>query len=57
MLEGLRAQADAQRYALLAAYLTLTANVVNTMIARAAYSEEILRRRAKWSDFCASRST
>ncbi|SAL64112.1 efflux transporter outer membrane subunit [Caballeronia humi] len=45
MLEGLRAQADAQRYALLAAYLTLTANVVNTMIARAAYSEEIAATR------------
>ena len=37
-VEGLRAQADYQRYAGMAAYLALSANVVNTCIARAAYS-------------------
>jgi NodT family efflux transporter outer membrane factor (OMF) lipoprotein len=41
-VEALAAQADAQRYAVEAAYLTLSANVVNTMIARAAYRDEIL---------------
>ncbi|MFP4894895.1 efflux transporter outer membrane subunit [Paraburkholderia sp. EG304] len=40
-VESLAAQTDAQRYALAATYLTLAANVVNTMIARAAYSDEI----------------
>jgi HlyD family secretion protein len=40
-VEGLRAQADYQRYANLAAYLTLSANVVNASIARAAYAAEI----------------
>ena len=40
-VEGLRAQADYQRYAGMAAYLALSANVVNTCIARAAYSEQI----------------
>lgn len=40
-VEGLAAQADAQRHALAAARLTLAANVVNTMIARAAYADEI----------------
>ncbi|WP_233856774.1 efflux transporter outer membrane subunit [Paraburkholderia sp. HD33-4] len=40
-VEALTAQTDAQRYALAATYLTLAANVVNTMIARAAYSDEI----------------
>jgi NodT family efflux transporter outer membrane factor (OMF) lipoprotein len=41
-VEGLRAQTDAQRYATKAAYLTLSANVVNTSIARAAYAAQIL---------------
>lgn len=36
-VEGLRAQVDYQVYAGRAAYLTLSANVVNTSIARAAY--------------------
>ena len=40
-VEGLRAQTDYQRYAMLAAYLPLSANVVNTCIARAAYVAEI----------------
>jgi NodT family efflux transporter outer membrane factor (OMF) lipoprotein len=40
-VEGLRAQAGAQRYASMAAYLTLSANVVNTVIARAAYAAQI----------------
>lgn len=40
-VEGLRAQADYQRYLTKAAYLTLTANVVNTTIAQAAYAAEI----------------
>ncbi len=40
-LEGLQAQTDDQRYASKAAYLTLTANVVNTSIARAAYAAQI----------------
>ena len=37
-VEGLQAQADYQRYLTKAAYLTLTANVVNTTIAQAAYA-------------------
>ncbi|MGF6812964.1 NodT family efflux transporter outer membrane factor (OMF) lipoprotein [Paraburkholderia sp. Clong3] len=41
MVEALQARADAQRYAVLATYLTLTVNVVNAMIARAAYHDEI----------------
>jgi NodT family efflux transporter outer membrane factor (OMF) lipoprotein len=41
-VEGLRAAADDRRYALEAAYLTLSATVVNTAIARAAYHAEIL---------------
>jgi NodT family efflux transporter outer membrane factor (OMF) lipoprotein len=41
MVEALRAREDAQRYSVLATYLTLTANVVNTMIARAAYTDQI----------------
>lgn len=41
-VEGLRAQADYQRYAEKAAYVTLSANVVNTTIARAAYAAEIV---------------
>jgi len=40
-VEGLQAQADYQRYLTQAAGLTLTANVVNTSIARAAYAAEI----------------
>ncbi len=40
-VEGLRAQADSQRYETKAAYLTLSANVVNTSIARAAYAAQI----------------
>jgi len=40
-VEGLRAQTDYARYESKAAYLTLTANVVNTAIARAAYSAQI----------------
>ncbi len=39
-VESLRALADYQRYENVAAYLMLTSNVVNTSIARAAYSEE-----------------
>jgi NodT family efflux transporter outer membrane factor (OMF) lipoprotein len=40
-VESLRAQADSQRFESKAAYLTLSANVVNACIARAAYSAEI----------------
>jgi NodT family efflux transporter outer membrane factor (OMF) lipoprotein len=40
-VESLRAQAGSQRYETKAAYLTLSANVVNTSIARAAYAAEI----------------
>ena len=40
MVEGLQAAADYQAQARQAAYLTLTANVVNTAIARAAYQAE-----------------
>ena len=40
-VEGLRAQADSQRYESKAAFLTLSANVVNTSIARAAYAAQI----------------
>jgi len=40
-VESLRAQAEYQRYENVAAYLILSANVVNTSIARAAYDEEI----------------
>ena len=40
-VEGLRAQADSQRYESKAAYVTLSANVVNTSIARAAYAAQI----------------
>jgi NodT family efflux transporter outer membrane factor (OMF) lipoprotein len=40
-VEGLRAQAESQRYESKAAYLTLSANVVNTSIARAAYAAQI----------------
>lgn len=40
-VEGLRAQTDYQRYEGEAAYLTLSANVVNTSIAWAAYAAQI----------------
>jgi NodT family efflux transporter outer membrane factor (OMF) lipoprotein len=40
-VEGLRAQAEYQGYETKAAYLILSANVVNTSIARAAYAAEI----------------
>jgi NodT family efflux transporter outer membrane factor (OMF) lipoprotein len=40
-VEGLKAQVDYQRYANTAAYLALSANVVNTSIARAAYVAEV----------------
>ena len=40
-VESLRAQVDYQRYETMAAYLMLSANVVNTIIARAAYAAEI----------------
>ncbi|KWF36821.1 RND transporter [Burkholderia diffusa] len=39
-VEALAADVDAQRQALAGAYLMLTANVVNTMVARAAYHDE-----------------
>src|ERR1039458_3924269 len=45
-VEGLRAQTDEQRYASKAAYLTLSANVVNTSIARAAYAAQIRDRKS-----------
>ncbi len=41
MVEGLKAQAEYQQHLTTAAYLTLTANVVNTAIARAAYHSQI----------------
>ena len=41
MIEGLRAQVDAQHATEEAAYLTLVANVVNTLVAAAAYRAEI----------------
>jgi NodT family efflux transporter outer membrane factor (OMF) lipoprotein len=41
LVESLRAQTDYQRYATKAAYLTLSANVVNTCIARAAYAAQL----------------
>lgn len=40
-VEGLQAQVDRQNWLMQAAYLTLTANVVNTAIARAAYAAQI----------------
>jgi NodT family efflux transporter outer membrane factor (OMF) lipoprotein len=40
-VEGLNAQSDYQRYAYTAAYVTLTANVVDAGIARAAYAAQI----------------
>lgn len=40
-VEALAAQAEGQRYALAAAYLTLTGNLANAVIARAAYAAQI----------------
>ena len=40
-VEGLRAQSDSQRYETKAALLTLSANVVNASIARAAYQAQV----------------
>jgi NodT family efflux transporter outer membrane factor (OMF) lipoprotein len=40
-VEGLKAQANYQRYVTYAAYLSLSANVVNTSVARAAYLAEV----------------
>ena len=40
-VEGLRAQAETQRYQAKAAYLTLSANTVNAIIARAAYAGQV----------------
>jgi NodT family efflux transporter outer membrane factor (OMF) lipoprotein len=45
-LEGLKAQVDSQRYAASAAYLSLTSNVVNTIIAHATYEAQIKATRA-----------
>lgn len=41
MIEGLAAEVDYQRYAMLGTYMTLSGNVVNTMIARAAYQAQL----------------
>ena len=41
VVEGLQAQVDVQRATVLGTYLTLTGNIVNTMIAQAAYREQI----------------
>ncbi len=40
-VEDLQAQVDFQRYAFLGTYLALSGNIVNTLIAQAAYSEQI----------------
>jgi NodT family efflux transporter outer membrane factor (OMF) lipoprotein len=40
-MEGLQAQVDFQHDALMAAYLTLTGNIVNAIVAQAAYSAQI----------------
>ncbi len=40
-VESLEAQKDLQRYTELAAYLTLTGNIINTVIAKAAYRAEV----------------
>jgi NodT family efflux transporter outer membrane factor (OMF) lipoprotein len=40
-VEGLRAQVEAQRYTVIAAYIILSGNVVNTIVASAAYRAEI----------------
>lgn len=44
-VEGLGAQRDFQRYTVLATYLTLTGNIVNTVVARAAYAAQIAATR------------
>ncbi|MBE7525949.1 TolC family protein [candidate division WWE3 bacterium] len=44
-VESLGAQRDFQRYTVLAAYLTLTGNVVNTVVARAGYAAQIAATR------------
>ena len=40
-VESLSAQVDVERYTVVGAYLTLSGNILNTIIARAAYSEQI----------------
>ncbi|MBS2028618.1 MAG: efflux transporter outer membrane subunit [Deltaproteobacteria bacterium] len=40
-VEALQAQADVQRYTLAGTYLSLTGNIVNTIVARAAYRAQI----------------
>ncbi len=40
-VEGLQAQKDFQNYTEIATYLTLTGNIINTVIARAAYRAEV----------------
>jgi len=40
-IESLEAQKELQRYTAIATYLTLTGNVINTVIARAAYRAEV----------------
>ncbi len=45
-LEGLKAQVDAQRFSVLAAYLSLTGNLVNAAIARASYDAQLDATRA-----------
>ena len=40
-VESLQAQVDFQRFTVIGTYLTLTGNIVNTIIAQAAYREEI----------------
>jgi NodT family efflux transporter outer membrane factor (OMF) lipoprotein len=40
-VEGLQAQTNYQRYLMYAAYMSLSANVVNTSVARAAYRAEV----------------
>ncbi|QOJ24878.1 MAG: efflux transporter outer membrane subunit [Gammaproteobacteria bacterium] len=44
-VEGLGAQRDFQRYTVLATYLTLSGNIVNSVIARAAYAAQIAATR------------
>lgn len=41
LIENLQAKTDFQRYSVAATYLTLSGNLVNTMIAQAAYSAQI----------------
>lgn len=40
-VESLQAQVDVERYTVVGAYLTLSGNIVNTIIAQAAYREQI----------------